>query len=81
MFDKDKDIESKSIIDSAHELLKDPKLLTGLVGLGVCVPFVFPGVTTVLPIAATIITKCGYVALGGITTYVSIDVIKDIIKK
>lgn len=78
---QDKDIEKKSVLDVTHEMLKDPKVLTGIVGLGICLPFAFPGITTVVPVIATVATKCGYVALGGITTYVSIDAIRDIIKK
>lgn len=82
MNDKEKqNIENSSILEITHELLKDPKILAGLVGLGMCVPFVLPSVTTIIPIAATLITKCGYATIGGITTYVSMDLIKDIIKK
>lgn len=81
MYDENKDMEKKSILDTTHELLKDPKVLTGLVGLGICVPFALPGVATIVPIVSTIAVKCGYAVIGGITTYVSIDMIKDIINK
>lgn len=73
--------EEKNFLTSVDELLKDEKMLTCLVGLGICTPFIFPSYATFIPVVSSLLVKCGYAAIGGVATYVSMDALGKIIKK
>ena len=73
--------EEKNFLTSVDELLKDEKMLTCLVGLGICTPFIFTSYATFIPVVSSLLVKCGYAAIGGVATYVSIDALGKIIKK
>ena len=69
----------KDKVDKVNAILLDPKMLTGLIGIGSCAAALrIP--MTILPIAANILTHGGIVALGGVVAYISGDLIKDAVK-
>lgn len=67
--------EEKNFLTSINELLKDEKMLTCLVGLGICMPFVFPSCVTFIPIVSSSLVKCGYFIIGGAVTYITMDIL------
>lgn len=87
------------ILEKANKLsetLSDPKMVSGLVGLGICAPILLPSLIQSFPVLAVISAKCGtitavkvssllmsggFATLGGVTGYITIDTLRNLLDK
>lgn len=77
---------NESKLSKALSDLDYGQLGVGLIGLGVCAPYLVPSIAgvqtaTLIPIIAKGLTTVATCALGGIATYAGIDIIKENSKK
>ena len=66
-------------VDNNSSLLLDPKMTACIVGIGICVSGL--GIPmTILPVVGKVLIHGGIITLGSVATYVSGDLIKNVIK-
>lgn len=73
--------EEKNLLKHTEETLKDDKTLACLAGLVICAPCMIPSYVTLIPVLSSFLVKCGCSIIGGVVTYVTMDVLSKSIKK
>lgn len=69
----------KDKVDKINTVLLDPKIIAGIIGIGVCYGGLGNSIN-ILPVIENFLTHSGIIILGSAVAYISGDLIKSTIK-